>query len=602
MLSPSEFLPTAVVGKPDSKAPSDGKSGQVIVSVHPSRRIAQGRKIRRFLMLFILIVVAVGLLIASPFTRRHAARADFATHTVHYEKLHPTIVAKGDLEPAEATDVVCRVRSWTRNSTIATTIKWVIEEGSFVQPGQLLVELDDSGIQDDLENRRGPLEQSRADWIMAQENYRMVINQNQADLEAANVAVLLAEIDVQKYQKGDYVQALQDLHGRQAQAESDLEMWRDRLAWTELMTKKGFLGATQALADQARLRNAQIAVENLHEEQRVLERYTRSKTVTGLMGALSQARAALACLQIQARAKDAQARVDSLIKEGIYQKRRHRFDEIAAEISKCRLTAPHAGTVVYVVPAQVRSGSGSQTGIVAQGEPVREGQRLLTITNLSKMQVHVHIQEALIAHVHGDVRRPSGFADCLEAALLVTPDPLTRLVNPIAWSELRHRFQEHEHVPYLDGEPASIRVDAFPDRSFRGHVREVAAVASQLESPIRDIRVFETEVAIDEPADGLRPDMTAEVTIQEDEDIDPVLAIPVAALIHTPDQGHHCTCFVETEEGPEARDIVVGRHTDILAEVKAGLREGEEVILHPEPLLADKSRNEHPDWTGAAAP
>jgi multidrug efflux pump subunit AcrA (membrane-fusion protein) len=142
------------------------------------------------------------------------------------------------------------------------------------------------------------------------------------------------------------------------------------------------------------------------------------------------------------------------------------------------------------------------------------------------------------------------------------------------------------------GQPALIRIGAFPNRVFRGHVREVAPVASQLDSPSRDIRVYRAEVALDESCEGVRLNMSAEVTILEDETRAPVLALPVPALVHSPERGHRCTCYVLTPEGPEERDVVVGRHTEEKAEVQTGLCEGEEVVLNPEVLVNEKARTD----------
>ena len=127
------------------------------------------------------------------------------------------------------------------------------------------------------------------------------------------------------------------------------------------------------------------------------------------------------------------------------------------------------------------------------------------------------------------------------------------------------------------------------DRVFRGHVKQVATVAGYIpNSP--DIRIYDAQVAIDEPIEGLRQDMSAEVAIFADEAPQPTLTVPVQALIHAPDQGNRATCFVQTPEGTEEREVVVGAHTDELAEVQSGLQEGEEVVLNPQPLRVERDR------------
>src|SRR5207245_889316 len=63
------------------------------------------------------------------------------------------------------------------------------------------------------------------------------------------------------------------------------------------------------------------------------------------------------------------------------------------------------------------------------------------------------------------------------------------------------------------GQPARVRVDAFPDHVLKAHVKQVATVASQADWMSSDVKVYQTMVAIDEPVENLKPGMSAEVTI-----------------------------------------------------------------------------------------
>src|SRR5207245_2184698 len=119
-----------------------------------------------------------------------------------------------------------------------------------------------------------------------------------------------------------------------------------------------------------------------------------------LEGKLKEAQRSLVRIQKQAKAKEIQAEIDRLTKQRIYQRRLTYYQEIEDQIKKCVLTAPQDGIVVYNVPDPSRS---SQQPVIAQGEPVREGQLLLRLADLTKMQVHVRIHEALVSRLHGDV-------------------------------------------------------------------------------------------------------------------------------------------------------------------------------------------------------
>ncbi|HZT79505.1 MAG TPA: efflux RND transporter periplasmic adaptor subunit, partial [Gemmataceae bacterium] len=188
----------------------------------------------------------------------------------------------------------------------------------------------------------------------------------------------------------------------------------------------------------------------------------------------------------------------------------------------------------------------SQTSVVAQGEPVREGQKLMQLPDLTHLQVSIGIHEALVTRV-----RP--------------------------------------------GQPAEVRMDAYPGRVLHGHVQTVATVALPPSWRYGDVRTYPTTVVIDpEDVAGLdiHPGLTAEVKVFAGEDRPPTLAVPVEALIRGDEPGPECKMFVMTPDGPEERPVKVGASDARVAEIQSGLEEGEEVILNPTALLDDETKAE----------
>jgi multidrug efflux pump subunit AcrA (membrane-fusion protein) len=531
------------------------------------------------------------------FGRGHTARADLVTHKAQREKLQVTIVERGTLESADNREVIAKVKARTQGSTVATTIKWVIDDGALVKQGQELVLLDDSGLQEQLKTEQITLDSAEAAWIASAENYKIVESQNNSDIKTAEIALQLAKLDLEKYLKGDYEQSLKDVEGRTIMAESDLEMWRDRAAWSTRMVKKHFVTPSQAQADRDRLQSATIALEKVQEEKRVLTEFTYVRTKTDLESKVAEAGRALDRVQKQATAKAVTAHSDRQSKRSIYEKEKKRFEEIEEEINKCVITAPQDGLVVYYVSDQNRFGNGAQQGIVAQGEPVREGQKLMRIPDLKHMLVSTRIHEAMIRRVRGDVIERTGFSDLVQASLLATSDPLTNAVASMAFAEVRPAFSEHnrnyEQRTLEDGLSAVIRVDSYPDKILHGHVHQVGTVASQQDWFASDVKVYQAMISVDEEVEGLKPGMSAEVTIFTDDKLDNVLTVPVQAVLPaTADGGGHPRCFVKTATGDvEPRDVEVGLNNDKMIEIKSGVVEGEEVVLNPRSFLSDKEKS-----------
>jgi len=142
-------------------------------------------------------VIATGALVASlvfnPFT---SASPKLLLHKVERGTLNLSIMQRGTLESAYNRDVVCRVKS---GKTGSTYIKWVIEAGSQVKQGEKLVELDASSLEDERQAQQIVVDQAYAATIQAKEEYDIVVNQNQSDIETAKVTILLAALDLEKY-------------------------------------------------------------------------------------------------------------------------------------------------------------------------------------------------------------------------------------------------------------------------------------------------------------------------------------------------------------------------------------------------------------------
>lgn len=478
----------------------------------------------------------------------HQARTDLVTHRVKYEKLELTIVERGALESAKNSDIYCNVKAGTRGGTTASTIKWVIDDGSSVKKGALLVDLDDSGLQDQLKNQKITVDKAEADKIKSEEDFKIQLSQNESDIKSAEVNLQLSTIDLQKYKEGDYPQQLKIFEGNIKQAESDVEQQRDRVAWANRMVKKGYLTVTQSQGEQSKLESLQITLAKAMEDRRVLTDPvfgTGMRQITFLQNDVSEKMRALERVKSQAKAKEVQAMSAREAMKSVYAQALAQHKEIEDEIKKCKIYSPQDGMVVYFVPEQARGGGGSQQSIVAQGEPVREGQKLMQIPNLRRMLVNTKVHEAMVSRV-------------------------------------------------TSGQPAQIRVDSFPDRILHGHVDLVATVSSQQDFYSTDVKVYTTKVRIDDSVDNLKPGMSAEVTIAVGDALEHVLAVPIQAIIGSAEMGRQRKCFVVTPEGPQERDIMVGQSNERMAEIKEGVQEGEEVVLNPKALVGDKAKTRQP--------
>ena len=491
------------------------------------------------------IVLAAGI----PWTSKLLGKVPFSgpTWTVVSQRLQVSIVERGTLESAKNSDIVCTVRSGTKGSTIATTIKWIIDPGVQVVKGEKLVELDSSGFVEQLKDQKIKVDQAKASWVAANEERHIQESQNESDIEAAKNTLDLAKIDLEKYKKAEFIQALEDVDGRINVVRADLQVAKARFNWANRMYGLGYMSKAQAKGDESRTDALLIGLKKLETERRVLVDFTERRTVQDL----AQSYRKPGAHSIVSKASPARNWSWSM-RTGWPRTPSTSSSQPGSKRSKPRLpnaSSSHRRMAWLFITYQTRrrSGGGSQQSIVAQGEPVREGQKLMQIPDLSQMVVNVRVHEAMV-------------------------------------SNLRNTADINDESSW---QMAQIRIDAVPNRILRGHVRTVDTVASQQDWFAADVKLYKTVVSIDEPVAGLKPGMSAEVTIYADESPNDVMVVPLQAIAGTISLGARPHCFVVRQDGrPERRDVVVGMSNQRLVEVKSGLEVGDKIVLNPASLVA----------------
>jgi len=197
-----------------------------------------------------------------------------------------------------------------------------------------------------------------------------------------------------------------------------------------------------------------------------------------------------------------------------------RRDLALEEFKHCVMKAERGGLVIYPSAAAWKNAPE-----IEEGSTVHMDQVLLLMPDLSQMQVKVGIHESMVDRIKPGL-----------AARITLPDRT------------------------LDGEVSSVAPVTRPAGWWTGNVVKYDTIIKLPSVP------------------GLKPGMSAEVEVilARHEN---VLTIPVAAVVETA-QGDFC--WVRTTEGArQRRTLQLGDTNDNFIVVKAGLEEGDEVVLDP---------------------
>ncbi len=174
------------------------------------------------------------------------------------------------------------------------------------------------------------------------------------------------------------------------------------------------------------------------------------------------------------------------------------------------------------------------------------------------------------------------------AASLSAPTLFT-IANDLAKMQVNAAVSETDIGKIREGEPAEFRVDAYPERRFRGVVSQVRYA----ETIVENVVTYTTLIYVDNPDLALRPGMTATISF-EIARAEKVLLVPNAAMRYNPDADPPGADFGRPGKAPRPKPRVFrlenGRPVEVtiepgltdgtFTEVRSGeLRDGEPVVV-----------------------
>jgi len=120
------------------------------------------------------------------------------------------------------------------------------------------------------------------------------------------------------------------------------------------------------------------------------------------------------------------------------------------------------------------------------------------------------------------------------------------------------------------GNAVTFSVEAFPSEEFTGHVERVAPKGTIVSGVVN----YEVMIGIDSPANLLKPDMTANVTIETAQRT--ALVVPNEAILR---EGSDRYVYVEAGGKRERRPVTVGAREGGVTEIRRGVSADDSVLI-----------------------
>ncbi len=176
------------------------------------------------------------------------------------------------------------------------------------------------------------------------------------------------------------------------------------------------------------------------------------------------------------------------------------------------------------------------------------------------------------------------------------PGTVLLTIADLSVMEVEVEVDETDVVGVQLGQPANVRVDAYPDAVFKGKVTEIGSSALQkATATAQESKDFKVVVTLEDPAHKLKPGLSASADIITAEKKG-VLAVPISSLVlrEKPVESKEKK-EAEEEEGVFAieagrvkfRTVAKGITGGMNIEIVSGLKEGQEIVTGPYNALRD---------------
>jgi HlyD family secretion protein len=406
-------------------------------------------------------------------------------------------------------------------------IIFLVPEGTQVEKGELLVELDSSKYQAALEESEAAQQVSEANLTKAEREREAQELKLQAGLARFDADLRIAQLEMDELKKKPLPHELERATNVLENARLAFKNAENKRNFMPSLVEKGFV--TRAALEKAELEYLE-AKSNLSTAQFEYETTAAGATPQELQRA--QIRLDEAKIAVEKANAGMQSELQSFEASVARERANLRRAEKLVNSAEVKLTrtvmyAPRPGIVVYA------TASNGSTEKVQLGMIPYQGQPILYLPDLSQMVVDTQVNEIDIGKVK-------------------------------------------------EGRPVDVRLEAYPGAVFQGTVLEISSLAKMKSSAAgvsSGIKAFDVTVLVEGQDPRLKPGLTVVLDIVVDHQED-VLSVPLRAV--TARRGEHVV-YVAKSGRIEERTVELGLSNEHIVIVKQGLAPGERVLLGHSP-------------------
>ncbi len=413
-----------------------------------------------------------------------------------------------------------------RNEVEGTSrIIYIVPEGSYVNQGDLLVELDSSQAEDQFNQQQINFEKAQFALIQAQQQLEIQKSVVESNVRAAELKLRFAQMDLDKYLQGESLVEFLTASNNITETAEQLTISQDTLKWTEELVKNEFEAKSKLDTDRLAVLRQNLELQIRQTNFWMILNYDRPKKVAEFESAVIEADKDLERVKQQGARQIAQYEADMITQSNTLVLNERKLDRDRDNLKNAKILAKQGGLVVY----PISENRFSSESLIEEGATVRNRQELLKLPDTSSMKVTVKVHES---HVN--------------------------MLQP--------------------GLPAYVVLDSMPEQRFRAYVERIGLLPdTQARWGNPNLKVYNTEVHIVDPLPDVKPGVSAKAEIIIT-NISNVVSVPIQAI--TTLKGKQ-VAYVLRGNSATPVPVQIGMFNTRFIEVTQGLEPGDRVLLSP---------------------
>jgi HlyD family secretion protein len=423
----------------------------------------------------------------------------------------------GELDAAGAHMVTSSVRG------TAGKIMELVEDGTRVKKGDILVRLDKTPFEEELQLLRGEINKLRAAESAKEQLVQWEKSRIEKELKTADYHINKAEIEFSKYTQGEGPLMLIQLKEEIEKIELERSKFQSYLADLLKLKQDGFDYPSEIFKARQEIAAIEDKFKGANRKHQSYNDHVYPSLVREYQANIEQGKMEKEQIEKAGTHKLAKAGSD--------------LDEVRAGIENLLNKLKNAENQIQKTDIYAPS-----NGIVILYETYRDGQK----------------------------RKPRiGDTVLMTQPVLYLPDISSMVVKT--------KIREVDLYKVKTGRHCTVRVDAYPEKKLEGRVSFIGALASDKLGGNPGVKYFRMIVEITTQDSDLRPGMTARINIVTKK-INNAVCVPLYSIFEDETGAY---CYKDSDKGVERVKVEIGDSNENFVVILSGLKEGDTVIPIP---------------------